>query len=442
MDNVPLVDSLTTTPVLEAVFSDAALLNAMVRFEAALARAEAEHGVIPADAGRSVSQTLSAAAIDTIGIAMRARNTGTVVIPLLEALTAAVNAANGPAATFVHWGATSQDVSDTATVLCLREAQTILGADHQRLISGLRILSDSHASSVMLARTLLQPAGPTTFGLTAAAWLAAVARGYARLTAAFGEACVLQFGGPAGTLAALGDRGAAVAATLARELGLAVPDAPWHTHRDRLAALVCACGVYVGSLAKIARDVSLLMQYEVREAAEPGGGSSSMPHKRNPAGCAIVLAAANRLPGLVSSFLSGMVQEHERAVGGWHAEAATLSATVKTTGSAVAALTQVVEAMLVDPERMRANIESTGGSVFAERALVLMAPKLGKPRASTIVADALARSSASGALFRDALAENSDARKALGSALPKLDEPQSYLGAAEHFRKRLLDSDD
>ena len=225
---------------------------------------------------------------------------------------------------FVHWGTTSQDLSDTALVLCLAAAARILEADHARLARALRRLSETHKATVMLARTLLQPAPPITFGLKAAGWLAAASRGQARLKAAFREACVVQFGGASGTLAALGAAGPDVAKALAAELELPLPDAPWHAHRDRLAHLVGACGVYAGTLGKIARDISLLMQHEVGEASEPGGGSSSMPHKRNPAGCAIVLAAANRLPGLVSAFLSGMVQEHERGLGGWHAESSTI----------------------------------------------------------------------------------------------------------------------
>ena len=189
----------------------------------------------------------------------------------------------------------------------------------------------------MLGRTLLQPAPPITFGLKVAGWVAALVRGWRRVDSSVDAAAVLQFGGASGTLAALGDRGPAVSRALADDLGLRNPEAPWHTDRDRLAALVSACGVYTATLGKIARDISLLMQDEVGEVAERGGGSSTMPHKRNPAGCAVVLAASTRLPGLVAAFLTGMVQEHERGVGGWHAEWPTLAATVQTTGSALAA---------------------------------------------------------------------------------------------------------
>ena len=436
--SVRLIDSISTTAALEEVFADAALLEAMVRFETALARAEAEHGIIPAAAGRTIAAALSTKTLDPSSMSAGARKSGTFVIPLVDALVEQVRRVDPSAATFVHWGATSQDVADTAIVLCLVEARRVLDADHKRVTAALERLSHEHASTVMLARTLLQPASPTTFGLKAAGWFGALSRSYAQLRRAFDAACVLQFGGASGTLAALRRDGPMVAATLAKELALPLPEAPWHSHRDRLAALVCACGVYVGSLGKVARDISLLMQQEIGEAAERGGGSSSMPHKRNPSGCAIVLAAANRLPGLVSSFLSAMLQEHERAVGGWHAEAAVISDAVKTTGSALAALVDVIEGLTVNTERMLVNLRETKGSIYAERAMTLLAPQLGKGRAAEIVADALRRSTDSGKPFQEAIAEDSEASKVAGAELQTLGDPQSYLGAAEYFRTRLL----
>ena len=247
-----------------------------------------------------------------------------------------------------------------------------------------------------------------------------------------------QFGGAAGTLAALGPHGLAVAQDLARDLGLALPDAPWHTHRERLAALVASFGVYTGSLAKIARDVTLLMQFEVAEAAEPGGGSSSMPHKRNPAGCAVVLAAATRVPGLVSAFLSGMAQEHERAVGGWHAEATTIAAVVQSCGSALAATADLVETLTVDPDRMRRNLSGTRGVVFAERAMVLLSPALGRQGARRAVGAAIEAASAGGESFVRALTRDAEAAAVLGREAQNLDKPDDYLGSAEAFRRRLL----
>ncbi len=434
-----LFDSLGTTEALAAVFSDDALLAAMGRFEAALARAEAKAGVVPPSAAEVIGRCAETGHFDAAAISRAARGSGTISIPFVDMLTARVRDEDAAAATFVHWGTTSQDLSDTALVLCLAEAARILEADHERLARALRRLSDTHKSTVMLARTLLQPAPPITFGLKAAGWLAAASRGHARLRGAFRAACVVQFGGASGTLAALGATGPDVASGLAAELKLPLPDAPWHAHRDRLAALVAACGVYAGTLGKIGRDVSLLMQHEVGEASEPGGGSSSMPHKRNPAGCAIVLAAANRLPGLVSAFLSGMVQEHERGLGGWHAESATIVAAVQATGSAIAALADAIEGLTVDPERMKANIDRTLGAVFAERALVLLAPALGRERAARIISAALADAVRRTMTFPEALAANADARSVVdAAALSALAEPDAYLGSAEYFRRRLV----
>jgi 3-carboxy-cis,cis-muconate cycloisomerase len=437
--SVRLLESLATTSALADAFSDTAVLSGMLRFEVALARAEARAGLVPSSVAGAVA-AVTADAFDTEAIARASRGSGTIAIAFLEALIARVQADAPDAAPYVHFGATSQDVTDTALILCVRRAREIIAPDHARLAASLRRLSDEHRDTVMVARTLLQPAAPTTFGLKAAGWFGAVSRSHATLSQAFGDACVTQFGGPSGTLAALGADGPSVAQSLAEDLDLACAAAPWHAHRDRLAALVASCGVYAGSLAKIARDVSLLMQFEVGEAAEPGGGSSSMPHKRNPAGCAVVLAAATRLPGLVSAFLSGMVQEHERGIGGWHAEAVTIADAIQSTGSALAATADLVESLTVDPDRMRRNLAATRGVVFAERALNLLAPALGRDAAKRLVADAVATASRGGGTFSAALVANGDAAAALTPAQKAdLDNPEAYLGAAETFRRRLLD---
>lgn len=433
-----LLESLATTEALADVFSDAAVLASMLRFEVALARAEARVGIIPTSAA-DVIAGVTPDVFDPTAIARGARASGTITIPFVEALTAKVRAADPAAATFVHWGATSQDVSDTALVLCLVRALGILTADHDRLAGALRRLSEGHAGTLMLARTLLQPAPPTTFGLKVAGWFGAVSRSEGAMASAARDACVLQFGGASGTLAALGSRGLTVASELARQLELPLPDAPWHAHRDRLGSLVAACGVYTGTLGKIARDVSLLMQYEVAEAAEPGGPSSTMPHKRNPAGCAIALAAATRVPGLVSAFLSGMPQEHERGVGGWQAEAATVASVVQTTGAALAAMAGVVERLSVDPERMRENIAATHGLVFAERAMMLLAPALGREAAGRLIAAAVDAAARGGESFVAALTANAEVVSTLtADDLSSLGTPEAYLGVAEQFRRRLI----
>jgi len=434
-----LIESLATTDALAAVFSDAALLQAMLDFEAALARAEARLGVIPQRAADAIASAAIAEGFDATAIAREARESGTVSIPLVTALTARVRAADAGSARFVHWGATSQDLSDTAIVLSIKRARPLLAGDHDRLERTLRQLSDRHAGTVMLGRTLLQPAPPITFGLKVAGWVAALGRGWTRVGATFDDALALQFGGASGTLAALGDRSLAVARALADELRLSSPEAPWHTHRDRLAALVASCGIYTGTLGKVARDITLLMQHEVGEAAEPGGGSSTMPHKRNPVGCAVTLAAATRMPGLVAAFLTGMVQEHERAVGGWHAEWPTIAATLQATGAAVAAMADATGELAVHPDRMRSNIEQTNGVIFAERAMMLMAASTGKEVAQRLVSEALERSRQTGQRFREVLMAMPEVVRAISpEQLRTIDTPEHYLGAAEALRIQLL----
>jgi 3-carboxy-cis,cis-muconate cycloisomerase len=430
-----LIDSLAATPAIADIFSDSSILQAMLDFEAALARAEARTGVMPQSAADTIARLARAEAFDAAQcaqIAEQSLRAGTMSIPLVKALTDRVRSVDPESAKFVHWGATSQDVADTAMVLLLRRASSILAADHTRILEALRRLSDQHASTVMLGRTLLQPAPPITLGLKVAGWFGGLRRGWIRLEAAFEETMIVELGGASGTLAALGERGLAVRAALATELHLKNADAPWHAHRDRLAAVICACGIYTGSLAKMARDISLLMQGEVGEAAEPGsdgrGGSSTMPHKRNPTGCSLTLAAANRVPGLVASFLFGMAQEHERGAGGWQAEWATIARMIEDTGLALASMTEVAEGLSVDASRMRANIDATGGIIFAERAMMLLALKIGRDAAHKLLEEATRHSNLSGALAEHLSPEE----------IRELNIPESYLGSAETFRKQLL----
>ena len=438
-----LIESLATTEPLAELFSDHSILGAMLVFEAALARAEARTNVIPAAAAEAIAKAARPEAFDAGELSRQALRAGTLSLPLVKALTERVRAADGDSAGFVHWGATSQDVSDTAIVLLLGRAAKIFAADHAALTAALRRLSEAYAQTVMLGRTLLQPAPPVTFGLKAAGWCAAIERSGRGMQAAFEDARVLQFGGASGTLAALGDHGLAVSEAVAAELGLQNPPAPWHAHRDRLAALLCACGVYTGSLAKMARDVALLMQEEVSEAAEPGGegrgGSSTMPHKRNPTACAVALAAANRVPAGVASFLQGMAQEQERGVGGWQAEWSTLASVVQATGLALASMLEVAEGLTVDAARMRANIEATRGTIFAERAMMLLAARLGRDRAHHLLSELTRQALESGRRLSEIVREQPEAAGAFSpQEIETLDAPEHYLGSAEAFRKRLL----
>jgi len=433
-----LIDCLATTDALADLFSDASMLRAMLDFEAALARVEAQAGIIPPRAAQVIGKASRSDGFDPQDIARAARQSATPSIPLVEALIRRVGTIDEPSAAFVHWGATSQDLADSAMLVLLKRGHQILKADHVRLARGLRWLSDNHASSVMLGRTLLQPATPITFGLKAAGWYAAAERSWTSLHAAFDSAAVIQFGGAAGTLAALGQDGPDIARALAHELGLA-PAAPWHTHRDRLANVIASSSLYTAALAKIARDVALLMQAEVGEVAEDGGGSSTMPQKRNPSGCAVALAAAVRMPGIVSAFLAGMIQEHERAVGGWQAEWPLVADAVQTTGAALASLARVIETLEAYPEKMRANIDATKGIIFAERASILLRSTLGRGPAQRLVEEAVERSRTSGVTLTEALKESPEVARVLSSGqLEELMRPEAYLGASEMIRKELL----
>jgi 3-carboxy-cis,cis-muconate cycloisomerase len=436
-----LLDALATTRSVAEIFADASVLHALLAVETALARAQAETGVIPAAAADAIGRAAHAEGFDAAEIARTAPRTASIAIPLVEALTARVRAADETAARFVHYGATSQDILDTAMALLVVRALAVIAADQSRLGAALRTLSDGHRSDVMVARTLLQPAVPTTFGLKVAVWFHAQRRAWRRLDEAAREAAVLQFAGAGGTMASLGEHAPAVTRALALHLGLTAPAAPWQADRDRIAALVAACGLLCGALGKMARDVSLLMQFEVAEAAEGGGGSSAMPHKKNPARCAIVLAAATRLPGLVASSLAGLVQEHERAVGGWHAEWPVVADALQATASAVEAARDIAEGLTADTGRMRANLEATRGAVVSEWLSTVATRSVGRDEARAITRDVLARVGDGVALevavgavpaFRDTLSADE---------LRRLGEPSAYLGQAEQFRRRLLEEE-
>jgi 3-carboxy-cis,cis-muconate cycloisomerase len=438
-----LIHSLATTEPLAQLFSDESVLAAMLEFEVALARAEARAGVIPQAAADAIATSTKTENFDTTALANATLRAGTPAIPLVKTLTESVRKNNPDAARFVHWGATSQDVADTGMSLLLKRAQPILLGDLQRLEQALRHLSEQHAKTVMLGRTLMQPAPPVTLGLKAAGWLGSIHRAHCALADAFSNATILQFGGASGTLASLGSQGISVANELARQLGLGNPEAPWHTHRDRWAAMICACGVLTGSLGKMARDISLLMQNEVAESSEPGGdgrgGSSTMPHKRNPIACSLTLAASHRVPALVASCLSAMVQEHERGVGGWQAEWPIMADTIRATGLAIASMAEVAEGLSVDAERMRSNIEKTNGVIFAERAMMLLGSKLGRDVAHRVLEQATKKCAAENRHLRDVLAEISEVTAHFDTTtLEQLEIPEQYLGAAEDFRKALL----
>jgi len=344
-----------------AALDDERLLAAMARFEAALASASAGAGFVPEADARLIARVCGEAEFEVATLAAAARTAGTLAIPFVKDLTARVAGASPSAARHVHAGATSQDVIDTAVVLCLRDASARVLVLTLRLGEAAASLARRHAGTTMAARTLLQPALPTTFGLKAAGWLSMLARSVPAFRSAAAGAALLQFGGPAGTLSAFGDRAGEVEAALAAELGLAVAPTPWHSGRDGFARLGAELAILAGIAAKIARDVTLLMQPEVGEASEASpGGSSSMAHKRNPARSLLALEAGLRAPGLAATLLAQLSPEHERGLGQWQSQWLTLRELACATASGLAASAEVLEGLEVDPAKMRTNLAHSG----------------------------------------------------------------------------------
>jgi 3-carboxy-cis,cis-muconate cycloisomerase len=344
-----------------ALMSDEKLLGAMARYEGALARASARHGLVPAAHAQTISRVCERARFDPAALAREGR-AGTLVIPFVKQLTAQVAAQSLEAARHVHSGATSQDVIDTAAVLCLKPACARVAELAVRLGDAAAALARRHKETRTSARTLLQPALPVTFGWKAAVWLSVLTRSLPALRSASAAACTLQFGGPSGTLSSFADHGEAVMATLAEELELPASFVPWHSARDRFARLGAELAILAGASGKIGRDVSLLMQPEVGEASEGAqagrGGSSSMPHKRNPALSMLALEAAHRAPGLAATLLAQLAPEHERGLGQWQSQWFTLRSLACDTASGTAAMAEALEGLEVNEKAMRANLES------------------------------------------------------------------------------------
>jgi len=437
-----MTDRQNRTDGIAAYFSSIARLQALLDVEAALAEAEASLGVIPRAAAAPIRQAAQVELYDAVAIESEARQAGNLAIPLVRHLTARVASADAVSARYVHWGATSQDIIDTALVLQLRESVPVIIADLARAADAAAGHARRHRATPMAGRTWLQQATPITFGLKAAGWLDALDRVTSALRSALDAALVLQLGGASGTLAALGDQGPAVASAMGEGLALAVAPIPWHAHRDRLAALACALGVATGTAGKIARDLGLLAQTEVAEAHDPAGeagGSSSMPHKTNPVRAAIAIAAAVRAPGLVATMLSAMPQEHERGLGGWQAEWDTLPELVTVAGDAARAVASALDTLVVDPVRMRSNLDITGGLVLAEAVALRLAAALGKADAHAHIERAARRATGEHRRFVDVLAEDPAVTAILDrSSIEQALSADDYLGSAEIFVSNVL----
>lgn len=425
------------------VFSDASRLARMLEFEAALAKAEAHVGVIPAPAAEVIAAQCDIARFDVRAIDDAMQSAGNLAIPLVAALTRNVGDVDAQAKGFVHYGATSQDAIDTGLVLQLRDALVLIDADLVRLIQALAHHARKHAGTVMPGRTWLQQALPITLGVKLAAFVSALDRHRDRLERARHEDLVVQFGGAAGTLAALGSQGLAVSDALAEELGLDVPDMPWHTQRDRLCDIASILAMLVVTLGKFARDIALLSQTEVAEASEPAapgrGGSSTMPQKRNPVGASIAIAASVRIPGLVATMLMASVQEHERGLGNWPAEWETLPEIVMLAAGALAAMLDVAQGLEVDVERMRGNLGLTNGLIYAESVQMALAPTIGRDAAHALVARACRRALSEKAHLRDIVASEPEVVQHLGRGrIEALFDPTECLGESRVLIERAL----
>ncbi len=434
-DNV-LYRDVFSTPAMRAVFSDDAVLKAYVQAEVALAVAQGETGVIPPEA---IARHAPAVVLDRGQLKIDTENVGYPIVGLVRQLSQQL----GEPGRYLHWGATTQDIMDTATVLQLREAVILLEAQLADVMAALANLARLHRDTPMAGRTHLQQALPITFGHKAAIWLSSLQRLAERLAQAKPRALQAQLGGAAGTLASLGDRGLDVRAAYARALGLAEPDITWHVARDGLVEMVQTLAVICGALGKIGYDVMLLMANEIGEVFEPfsshRGASSTMPQKRNPISSEILLANAKASRDAASLMLDAMVQDLERATGPWHCEWLALPQACLLAAGSLAQAQFMLSGLIVEPAAMKRNLDSTRGLIVAEAVMMGLAPALGRQSAHDEVYAACRDAFARGDGLLDALLR----RPAIVSALPRdqlaaLCEPSNYLGTAGAMVDRVL----
>jgi 3-carboxy-cis,cis-muconate cycloisomerase len=424
---------------MRAVFDETAYFQCMLDVEATLARVQARLGIIPADAAESIIAAADIKNLRAEDLAASARNVGYPVVGLVAGLSRAAGEAGG----WTHWGATTQDIMDTATVLQVRQGLDLIDTELAAILAALATQADTHRNTVMAGRTHLQQALPITFGLKCAVWAMPFIAHRDRLTQIRTRIQTVEFAGAAGTLASLGDQGIPVMEALANELGLAAPLAPWHVCRDGLAETVSFLGLICGSLAKIATDIILLAQTEIGEVAEPyvagRGQSSTMPQKRNPIASEYILAAARMVQGLVPVMLGAMAQDHERATGPWQAEALALPQAFVLTHGALLHTRAIAKGMVVDRQRMRANLDITHGLIVSEAVMMGLAPVLGRNEAHHVVKHACdlaltEKISLAEALLRDPIVASRLDRP----AIEKLIDPANYLGSTQGFIDRVI----
>ncbi|MCP1480429.1 3-carboxy-cis,cis-muconate cycloisomerase [Pseudomonas chlororaphis] len=438
-----LFDAYFTTRDMRAVFCDQGRVQAMLDFEAALARAEARVGVIPAAAVAPIEMACRAGLYDFSALGQAIATAGNSAIPLVKALGKQIAKSDASAERYVHLGATSQDVMDSGLVLQVRQALSLIDNDLARLGGILAAQAQRYADTPMAGRTWLQHATPVTLGMKIAGWLGAVTRSRERLAQLKPRLLVLQFGGASGTLAALGEQALPIAQALAEELQLSLPEQPWHTQRDRLVEFASVLGLIAGSLGKLGRDISLLMQTEAAEVFEPSapgkGGSSTMPHKRNPVGAAVLIGAATRVPGLLATMFSAMPQEHERSLGLWHAEWETLPEICCLVSGALQQALLVADGLEVDAARMARNLDLTQGLVLAEAVSIALAQRLGRETAHHLLEQCCKRAVAEQRHLRAVLGDEPQVTAELSAAeLDRLLDPAHYLGQAHAWVERAV----
>ena len=423
------------------IFSDEGLIARYVEVEVALAAAEARVGVIPKDAAAAIKKLARADAIDVAKLKAETDLVGYPIVGVVHQLAKQC----GDAGRYVHWGATTQDIMDTATVLQIRAALELVEADLAAMDAALAALAKKHRGTVMAGRTHLQHALPVTFGYKAAVWRGMIVRHRQRLEEIKPRVLVGQFAGAAGTLASLGDKGLAVHDALMEELGLGRPATPWHVARDGVVETVSLLALIAGTLAKIATDVMLMMQTEVGEAFEPfvkgRGSSSTMPQKRNPIACEFIVALGKVVRQQAGLMLDAMSADHERATGPWQLEWVAIPEAFIATGGALRQARFLVEGLIVDAGRMRRNLDLTGGLIVAEAVMMALARHTGRGEAHDIVYGACRAALDKGTTLLEELERNADVTRHFDKKrLAELTDPVNYLGSAEAMVDRALGS--
>lgn len=429
-----------SSEAMRRVFSDEHRVQCYLDIEAALARAQAELGLIPQRAADEITAKCTLSSIDMARLKTQTELIGYPVLPVVQQLVAACSDRLGE---YCHWGATTQDITDTATIMQTREALVLIEQDLAAIADSLADLARRHRDTPMAGRSNLQQAVPITFGYKVATWLSAIQRHQQRLAELRPRVLVGEFGGAAGTLASLGAAGLKVQEGLMAELGLGQPEIAWHTARDRIAEVGCFLGLVTGTLGKIATDVKLLMQTEVGEVFEPyakdRGSSSTMPQKRNPISCNYIHACMAMVRQLVAALLDAMVEDHERSTGPWEIEWIAVPEIFLLTAGALQQARTLLAGLQVDVGRMRANLEITQGLICTEAVMMRLAPHLGRQQAHDLVYDISRQVSVSGRPLLDLLAENEEIASSLDrAALAKLLDPAEYLGLSGEMVDRVL----